>query len=236
MRSSKEETVPPATAEELATRLAQSARRLRDALVQAPPRRFLDEAGLAHSAEMFAQAVVYALFAARCNGPTSLSAPDPVLRRIFDTIHRPEFKRDPFAGWMAGLTQLLDDTDLDVVLESLRQRSAGSDPVIGFYETFLAACDPGLRKACGVYYTPEPVVSFMVRAIDDLLKSRFAIPAGLAAPRVRIVDPACGTGTFLAAVVRIIRAHFLRRRGRQKRRRMGRRHRRAAARSWTDAP
>src|SRR5207302_8809838 len=93
---------------------------------------------------------------------------------------------------------------------------AGSDPVIGFYETFLAACDPGLRKACGVYYTPEPVVSFMVRAIDDLLKIHFAIPKGLAEPRVRIVDPACGTGAFLAGVVRIIRGHFLQRRGRQK--------------------
>ena len=88
--------------------------------------------------------------------------------------------------------------------------------MIHFYETFLAAYDARLRKVRGVYYTPEPVVSYIVRSVDRLLRSRFKCPAGLAdtartadgQPRVLVLDPACGTGTFLYAVVDHIREAF----------------------------
>ena len=73
-----------------------------------------------------------------------------------------------------------------------------------FYETFLAAYDPEKRKVRGVYYTPEPVVSYIVRAIDYLLKDRFSRPWGLADRNTLILDPACGTGTFLHSVIALI--------------------------------
>ena len=97
------------------------------------------------------------------------------------------------------------------------------DPIIHFYETFLSEYDPKLRKARGVWYTPAPVVNFIVRAVDDILKTEFHLPQGLAdnsktkikieqqgkiieqdIHKVQILDPATGTGTFLAEVVKHI--------------------------------
>ena len=99
------------------------------------------------------------------------------------------------------------------------------DPMVHFYETFLAEYDPALRKSRGVWYTPPPVVQFIVQAVDDILKNEFGLSGGLADTstitltekslsegerkqeqktfhRVQILDPAAGTGTFLAEVVR----------------------------------
>ena len=75
------------------------------------------------------------------------------------------------------------------------------DPFIYFYEDFLKAYDKETRKARGVYYTPPPIVNFIVRAVDDILKDRFGIADGLADHRrVTVLDFACGTGTFLLEV------------------------------------
>ncbi|MGH7886835.1 MAG: type ISP restriction/modification enzyme, partial [Candidatus Binatia bacterium] len=75
------------------------------------------------------------------------------------------------------------------------------DPFIYFYEDYLKAYDPAMRKGRGVYYTPPPIVSFIVRAVDDILKESFGIPGGLADDkRVTVLDFACGTGTFLLEV------------------------------------
>jgi predicted helicase len=103
------------------------------------------------------------------------------------------------------------------------------DPIIHFYETFLSEYDPKLRKARGVWYTPAPVVNFIVRAVDDILKTEFDLPQGLAdtsktkvkvnlqgqgkiveqeVHKVQILDPATGTGTFLAEVVKHIHKKF----------------------------
>ena len=99
------------------------------------------------------------------------------------------------------------------ILENFGRRTRQEDPIVHFYETFLAAYDAGFRKSRGVYYTPEPVVSFIVRSIDLILKNRFDFPLGLAdnaqdpetqKPRLQILDPATGTGTFLYEVVKQI--------------------------------
>lgn len=101
------------------------------------------------------------------------------------------------------------------------------DPIIHFYETFLSEYDPKLRKARGVWYTPAPVVNFIVRAVDDILKTEFNLPNGLAdnsktkikvdiqgkkteqeVHKVQILDPATGTGTFLAEVIKQIHKKF----------------------------
>ena len=75
------------------------------------------------------------------------------------------------------------------------------DPFIYFYEDFLGKYDAKMKKSRGVYYTPPPIVNFIVRAIDDILKDTFAINDGLADhKRVTVLDFACGTGTFLLEV------------------------------------
>ena len=95
-------------------------------------------------------------------------------------------------------------SDLDAAAkEAATKHPAGiADPLIFFYETFLSAYDPALRERAGVYYTPDPVVDFLVRAVDDLLISEFQKPEGLADPSVRLLDPATGTATFLARAYR----------------------------------
>ena len=114
---------------------------------------------------------------------------------------------------------IVNGLDLNAIHEDLsfRQRKAISrkvraadedehrlferDPFIYFYEDYLKAYDPAMRKGRGVYYTPPPVVNFIVRAVDDILKDSFGIRDGLADHRrVTVLDFACGTGTFLLEV------------------------------------
>jgi len=198
-------------------------------------------------ADMFAQTLAYGLFAARCNhdetkGPfkrlgaaAEIPKTNPFLRKLFAIITGPDLDDEPFAGFVDDLAQLLANADLEAILLHFGRRTGKEDPVVHFYETFLAAYDPKMREMRGVYYTPEFVVSYIVRSVDYLLKTRFGCPGGLAdtarveyvreegtgegrrrlkvkAPRVLILDPACGTGTFLYAVVDLIRDGFRRRR------------------------
>ncbi|HLJ93334.1 MAG TPA: type ISP restriction/modification enzyme [Gemmataceae bacterium] len=158
-------------------------------------------------ADVFAQTFVYGLFAARCNrlAQVAIPASDPFLGCLSETITAPEMARQPYAGLIADMVGLLEKIDPS----ALRQES---DPIGAFYEPFLAAYNPQMRKAYGVYYTPAPIVAFMVRAVDDLLKLHFQVPDGLAEnevpPRVLILDPACGTGNFLAGVIAHVRTAF----------------------------
>jgi len=202
-------------------------------------------------ADMFAQTLAYGLFAARCNhrGPggsfrrlgaaSEIPKTNPFLRQLFETITGTALDEEPYAAFVDDLAQLLADTDIEAVLADFGKRTARQDPVVHFYETFLAAYDPKLRESRGVYYTPEPVVSYLVRSVDYLLKTRFGCANGLAdtatveyerdedssgglqpgkgakkvkatSPRVLILDPACGTGTFLYTVIDHIRDEFIR--------------------------
>ena len=89
-------------------------------------------------------------------------------------------EREPFVTFVDDIAQLLDNADMEAVLSGFGQRSVGQDPVMHFYETFLAEYDPELREQRGVYYTPEPVVSYIVRSVDHILRERFDCPEGLA--------------------------------------------------------
>ncbi|OFW31609.1 MAG: hypothetical protein A3J28_04810 [Acidobacteria bacterium RIFCSPLOWO2_12_FULL_60_22] len=198
-------------------------------------------------ADMFAQTLAYGLFAARCNhhgqrgtfkrlgAASEIPKTNPFLRQLFETITGTALDDEPYVGFVDDLAQLLADTVIegpDGVLANFGKRTARQDPVVHFYETFLAAYDPKLREARGVYYTPEPVVSYIVRSVDYLLKTRFGCPNGLAdtatveyereeenggkpkkvkatSHRVLILDPACGTGTFLYTVIDHIRNEFM---------------------------
>jgi hypothetical protein len=183
-------------------------------------------------ADMFAQTIAYGLFAARVNAPADehfsrqhaaydLPKTNPFLRQMFGQIAGPEL--DERITWAVDdLAELLARARMDSVLEDFGKRTRREDPVVHFYETFLAAYDPKMRDARGVYYTPEPVVSYMVRSVDHILKTEFGLPDGLAdnsmievptadgkgtrkVHKVQILDPACGTGTFLAQVIETIR-------------------------------
>ncbi len=228
---------------ELAERMAAKARLLRDSIerifaqeAQAGPLhsmltgyREVLIAGLSEAdfADLQAQTAAYGLFAARCrhepaNGPftrqsAAFAETTPFLRDVFGRIAGPGM--DERIAWIVDdLAYLLDRADMASILSEFGKKTRQEDPVVHFYEDFLAAYDPHLREMRGVYYTPEPVVSYIVRSVDHLLRDRFGLADGLAdtatvasenggspRPRVMILDPAAGTGTFLREVVATIR-------------------------------
>ncbi|WP_202924921.1 N-6 DNA methylase [Myxacorys almedinensis] len=177
-------------------------------------------------ADMYAQTISYGLFAARVGhvqkpggeaftrrtAGTYIPATNPFLKRLFNTIVETDAVSQ--IDWaIDDLVEVLSQVEMGSILENFGQRTRQEDPVVHFYETFLAAYNAALRKSRGVYYTPEPVVSFIVRSVDAILKDRFDLPLGLAdnakdpvtqKPRVQILDPATGTGTFLYEVIKQI--------------------------------
>jgi hypothetical protein len=164
--------------------------------------------------DMYAQTLTYGLFAAKVSMGAGqelrrdtaaglLPETNPFLKRLFYHLAGPEVP--PTVSWVVDdMVSLLNAADLEAVMADFGRGSLEKDPVVHFYETFLAAYDPEKRKVRGVYYTPEPVVSYIVRAIDYLLKERFGRSWGLADRNTLILDPACGTGTFLHSVIALI--------------------------------
>ncbi len=188
-------------------------------------------------ADIYAQTISYGMFAARLhdNSLDSFSRHEaaelipksnPFLRKLFQYIAG--YDLDDRIQWIVdALADIFRATDIKELLKDFGKQTQQNDPVIHFYETFLAEYDPKLRKSRGVWYTPEPVVNFIVRAVDDILKSEFNIPQGLADTskvkikideqgkkveeefhKVQILDPAAGTGTFLSEVVKQIYKKF----------------------------
>ena len=199
----------------------------------------LPDLAVSDFADMFAQTLAYGLFAARYNHTGSapfrrqdaareIPETNPFLVDLFEKITSRELDKVPFVGFVDDLAQLLAQTDMNAVLADFGKSTRQEDPLIHFYETFLAQYDPKLKELRGVYYTPEPVVSYIVRSVDSLLRSHFGCEDGLAntakvpyqykdehgkireeqRPRVLLLDPACGTGTFLYAVINHIRESY----------------------------
>ncbi len=164
--------------------------------------------------DMYAQTLTYGLFAAKVSvggcqdlrrdtAAGLLPETNPFLKRLFYHLAGPEVPLT--VSWVVDdMVALLNSADLEAVMSDFGRGSLEKDPVVHFYETFLAAYDPEKRKVRGVYYTPEPVVSYIVRAIDFLLRKRFSRPWGIADKDTLILDPACGTGTFLHSVISLI--------------------------------
>ena len=166
-------------------------------------------------AGLYAQTIVYGLFAARCmassglfnrlSAATLVPKTNPFLRKLFQRIAALDL--DDRVAWIADdAAQLLGKARMADILADFGARAGKEDPVVHFYETFLAEYDPAVRDARGVYYTPEPVVNYIVRSIDALLKTKLNRPFGLADERALILDPATGTGSFLFAAVKLIHA------------------------------
>ncbi|WP_313305415.1 type ISP restriction/modification enzyme [Empedobacter sp.] len=197
-------------------------------------------------ADIYAQTIAYGMFAARYNDPTLetfsrleaanlIPKSNPFLRKLFQDIAG--FDLDDRLVWIVEeLVSIFLATDVAKIMKNFGKSTKMEDPIIHFYETFLSEYDSNLRKARGVWYTPQPVVNFIVRAVDDILKDEFGLSRGLADTsktkikvntqnpdkrsatgykqeereihRVQILDPATGTGTFLAETVKHIHSKF----------------------------
>ncbi len=188
-------------------------------------------------ADVYAQTIAYGMFAARLHDPTLptfsrqeaaelIPKSNPFLRKLFGYIAGPDI--DDRIKWIVdSLVDIFLACNVEEILKNYGKSTKMEDPIIHFYETFLSEYDPKLRKARGVWYTPQPVVNFIVRAVDDILKTEFDLSQGLAdnsktkikvdvqgkkteqeVHKVQILDPATGTGTFLAEVVKHIHKKF----------------------------
>lgn len=193
-------------------------------------------------ADIYAQTLAYGMFAARLHDASLdtfsrqeaaelIPKSNPFLRKLFGYVAGPDID-ERIVTVVDNLAEVFRATNVEQILHNFGKSTQTNDPIIHFYETFLAEYDPKLRKARGVWYTPEPVVSFIVRAVDEILKTEFNLPKGLAdtskttiklntqtedkrsptgykqidkeVHKVQILDPATGTGTFLAEVVKFI--------------------------------
>jgi len=173
--------------------------------------------------DMYAQTLVYGLFVARYydDSPDTFSrqesrdlvpASNPFLQHFFDHIAGPNFDKR-LSYIVDELCVVFQHADTKKLIE---EYMGDADPVIHFYEDFLKEYDPALRKKMGAYYTPLPVVKFIIRSVDYILQKEFNLPNGLADTsklpnnkhRVQILDPAVGTGTFISATIRTIYEHL----------------------------
>lgn len=188
-------------------------------------------------ADMYAQTMVYGLLTARITHPADFSADsldlalafeNPLLDSLYGSFSQQDQTLDVDEFGLRDLAEVLASTDIDEVLADFGAENRREDPVVFFYEEFLDKYDPRQRRELGTYYTPIPVVRFMVRAVDHVLRTHLHLPKGIVDdstwaeycsrvgipvpetvdpthPVVRMIDPATGTGTF---VLEWLRAAF----------------------------
>ena len=190
-------------------------------------------------ADMYAQTITYGIFIARLysknpvtfsrqEAPKLLPTTYPFLKDLFRFIASEDLT-DALDWSIDDLANLYRSADVESIMATYGRGTGREDPFLHFYEDFLKAYNPEERKSSGVYYTPEPVVDFIVRAVDLVLKREFNLRGGLAnsektdvtwkldrkegeeyrdelrnVHKIQILDPATGTGTFLAQVIRHI--------------------------------
>lgn len=160
-------------------------------------------------ADLYSQTITYGLFASRmrCTGEfTRKHAVDDIprsigiLREMFDYISLGDLSSQ--LEWIVDeISNVLTNVDVEKIFSEYYDNKKGKDPVIHFYETFLAQYDPKKREQRGVYYTPKPVVSYIVRSLDLILKEKFGLEDGLAEENITILDPAAGTLTFIVEAI-----------------------------------
>lgn len=193
-------------------------------------------------ADIYAQTLAYGMFAARLHDKTLdtfsrqeaaelIPKSNPFLRKLFSHVAGVDID-ERIVTTVDNLADVFRATNVEALLKNFGRSTQTQDPIIHFYETFLSEYDPKLRKARGVWYTPEPVVNFIVRGVDEILKTEFGLQDGLAdttktkvkvqtdkpdrrtqsgyveiekfVHKVQVLDPATGTGTFLAEVVKYV--------------------------------
>ena len=162
-------------------------------------------------ADLYSQTITYGLFAARLRAgkdfnrklaysfiPKSIG----ILRDVFKFISLEDLPPQ-MEVIIDDIAEVLSAADAKIILDKYYHEGKGNDPVLHFYETFLSVYDPATREKRGVYYTPEPVVSFIVRSIHQILKDKFKMPDGLGSKDVTLLDPAGGTLGFLAKAIEV---------------------------------
>jgi len=168
-------------------------------------------------ADLYAQTITYGLFAARTrsndefNRELAFKYIPPtigILRDIFRFISLEDTPKS-LGVIVDDIAEVLQLTTVNKILHEYFIEGKGKDPIIHFYETFLAAYDPDTRERRGVYYTPEPVVGYIIRAIHSILKTHFNLSDGFASSQVTVLDPAAGTLTFLAEAINLAVKEFV---------------------------
>jgi predicted helicase len=168
-------------------------------------------------ADLYSQTITYGLFAARTRSENGFNRklaynniPHTIgiLREVFSFISLGEVPQQ--MEWIIDdISEVLAETNVNKILHDYFREGRGKDPIIHFYETFLTAYDPATREKRGVYYTPEPVVSYIVRSLDIILKEKFGKPDGFASSSVTVLDPAAGTLTFPAEAAKLAAGEFV---------------------------
>lgn len=168
-------------------------------------------------ADLYSQTITYGLFAARTRSENGFNRklaynniPHTIgiLKEVFSFISLGEVPRQ--MEWIIDdISEVLAETNVNKILHDYFREGRGKDPIIHFYETFLSEYDPATRERRGVYYTPEPVVSYIVRSLDIILKEKFGKPDGFASSSVTVLDPAAGTLTFPAEAAKLAVGEFI---------------------------
>lgn len=188
-------------------------------------------------ADIYAQTIAYGLFSARLHDTTLedfsrqeaiflVPKTNPFLRQLFSYITGPDL--DERIVWIVDeLANVFQACNIKEILRNFGLYTQKIDPMIHFYATFLKEYNPKLRKKRGVYYTPQPIVNFIIKSVDKTIIKEFKLSDGLADikktkveidnngqkelktyPQVQILDPAVGTGTFLSEVIKYILNRF----------------------------
>lgn len=168
-------------------------------------------------ADLYSQTITYGLFAARLRAekdfnrklaysliPKSIG----ILRDVFKFISLEDLPLQ-MEIIIDDIAEVLNVADAKKILDHYYHEGKGSDPVLHFYETFLTEYDPATREKRGVYFTPEPGVSFIVRSIHQILKEKFNMSDGLASKDVTLLDPAGGTLSFMAKAIEVAVEEFV---------------------------
>jgi len=170
-------------------------------------RELIKDAKVEECVDAYAQTLTYGLFLAKIGSDSKLERRTAevyipssirIIKKIFSNITGDELP-SKLSSIVDEIISILNVADIDQILsEFVFEGEHYKDPFIHFYQDFLNEYDPEKRKSLGVYYTPEPVVSFITNSINHLLKSTFGMQLGFAEDSVKVLDFATGTGTFLA--------------------------------------
>lgn len=246
----------------LADRMAKTARDLRDQIREAVGRengsgpfstlmaeirtQLVSDVNADSFADMCAQTLVYGMLSSRVTNPkdfgsspifSAVPVANPLLEALFEQVHDEAVSLDLPGSDLPQLVADLRETNVEAILDQIGSTAKGGDPVIHFYEEFLKKYDSKMRADAGAFYTPQPAVEFIVRAVDEVLRSKFGLRMGIAdastwqevakrnefdvpegvdpdEPFVSMLDPATGTGTFLVEWLRQARRSFLEHRSR----------------------
>ncbi|KKU25425.1 MAG: hypothetical protein UX37_C0023G0015 [Microgenomates group bacterium GW2011_GWA2_46_16] len=173
-------------------------------------------------ANMVAETMAYSLFLAalehsrRGNGTelTLTNAIDylptnvPILADLYGLVKKVASTIPTIYEATRLLVDQLNASEIERIHQKLVEHKPGEDPVIQFYEPFLKEYDPKEREARGVYYTPKPIVDYIVKSVDWILRNKFNKAKGLAEESVYLLDPATGTGTFLMSAIQEIHGNI----------------------------